>query len=343
MKQQNKTCLGCGTYLQTNNVSQTGYVIKLDNDYCQSCFKLANYGVASTHEHPNLLPEFEDNSLVVVITSVLFLDTLFKTNLKRLTNNQVVYVINQIDLLPKDTNLDLFIKNLETKARQTQTEVADIILMSAHNQRDLANLKEYLLDYQQTKIYLVGIQNSGKTTIFKYLTNNTTALNLKKAALTQTTLTGKMGNKTILDTPGLYQTGYLHELYPYDVYKRILPEKTIRPIIYNLKAKDVTIIDGLVAIEIVKIVRPSVVFYLNQNLKIHKTNVNKLTNLLANYQQHFKYGFDDYQATTFKLEKNIKYQVTLADFGFIHLIGPATIKVHSPKNLHLTLMEALFK
>ena len=39
-----KRCLGCGIVLQDQNVLQEGYTTSLDNDICQRCFRMRNYG-----------------------------------------------------------------------------------------------------------------------------------------------------------------------------------------------------------------------------------------------------------------------------------------------------------
>ena len=41
----------------------------------------------------------------------------------------------------------------------------------------------------------------------------------------------------IYDMPGLYQEGYLHQLLPYGIYKDLIPDKEIKPRIYQLKEK----------------------------------------------------------------------------------------------------------
>ena len=39
-----KKCIGCGVVLQNENMLQEGYVINLEDDLCQRCFRLKNYG-----------------------------------------------------------------------------------------------------------------------------------------------------------------------------------------------------------------------------------------------------------------------------------------------------------
>ncbi len=343
MNQAIKKCAGCGITLQTEDKDKIGYAVSLDHTYCQSCFRLSHYGQATIHEHPDLLPEFKEPGVVFVITSVLFLDTLFQTNLNRLTSNKIVYIINQIDLLPTDTNLDFMLENIMKKARSLHIKYHDIILMSAQNLQDLLNLKTYIRQFKEKDIYLIGVQNSGKTTIFKALTENTAALSLKKAALTLETLTGSFENKTIYDTPGLYQKGYLHEHFSYDVYKTLLPEKRMRPTVYHLKASEALMLDGLVAIEVIKQVNDSYVFYTSPLVAMHKTKAIRIKPLLEAPKSIFKYGFNEYIQTTFSLPETIKYQVTFADFGFMHVTGPVTVTIWHPRFMHITQMEALFK
>jgi len=343
MSQENKKCLGCGITLQAEVVTKIGYTTSLENIYCQACFQLKNYAIATTHTHPLTLPDFKAGSVVVLVVSVLFLDTIFDTKLNRLSQQKLIILVNQIDLLPSSTNLDKLVENIKKRLTQNKINFFEIILMSAKNKYDLINLKGYLNEYVSNDIYLIGIQNSGKTTIFKYLTNNTEALNNKKAALTQEILWAKMDRKNIYDTPGLYQNGYLHDFLDYKAYRKILPEKEIKPVVFNLKEESSLIVDGLVSLTALKLSNASVVCYFSSLLKIHRTNQTKVDNLLKEHQRHFKYGFDSYQTINYKLKENVKYQITVADFGFFHLQGPAVVEIKLPNKMHISLMESLFR
>ena len=41
---EEKYCKGCGIKLQDENVLQEGYTVSLEQDYCQRCFRIKNYG-----------------------------------------------------------------------------------------------------------------------------------------------------------------------------------------------------------------------------------------------------------------------------------------------------------
>ena len=43
-----KKCLGCGVELQDENILKEGYITSLENDICQRCFRMKNYGEYQT-------------------------------------------------------------------------------------------------------------------------------------------------------------------------------------------------------------------------------------------------------------------------------------------------------
>ena len=101
-----KYCKGCGVLLQNENISLDGYVNNLDNDICQRCFRMKNYGeymkVAKTNE------EFEDilrevgktKDLVLHIVDLVNLDKDL-TDIRKIISNKMLLVLNKKDALPK--------------------------------------------------------------------------------------------------------------------------------------------------------------------------------------------------------------------------------------------------
>ena len=334
-------CKGCGAKLQVTDPKFMGYALSLENDFCQSCFRLKNYGESHDHFHPEDLPILEKDALIVMVSSILNLDMLFEYPVYRYQSEGIfVYLINQMDLLPKQTNTDLLLENVIKKAKDLRVPYLDIIMMSAKNLSDIENLKSYLSEFKQQHIYLIGVQNSGKTTIFKALTDNKDALAFKKAGLTQEPLYHKMDHQVLWDMPGLFQKGYIHEFLPYDTYKKIIPDKELKPKIYQMKKDQTLIIEGLVSVSVSK--PTSLVLYLDSKIQIHKTNITRVKELFNEKEKHFSIVVDDYEKKVFRVSEG-KQQITLADFGFIHLDGPNTIELYQPKGLHITLTEALFK
>lgn len=336
-------CLGCGSKLQTEQVNQVGYVLSLEQNYCVSCYQLKHYGKGGAHHHPNQLPQLDSNSLVVCIASVMHLDLLFSHPIARYQPDATfVYLINQIDLLPDSTNLDYLLEQITRKAKRERIHYKDIILMSAIRKHDIEQLSAYLKSAKQQKIYLVGVQNSGKTTILKALTHNQHALAFKKAGLTQEVLVEPFHKHLIYDTPGLYQKGYLHQILPYETYKRLLPDQQIDPRIFQMKPNQTIFIEGLIAVTLSSVSEQSFVFYMDRNVETHKTNQQKIADLLTKKETFFKVYAPLYETKQFKVPAG-KQQITFADFVLLHLEGPAHIEVTYPKDMHISIAEALFK
>lgn len=335
-------CMGCGVVLQTGDPTKLGYIPNHDHIFCKSCYQLMHYGKAEGHSHPDNLPNFEKKSLIVVVTSLLYLDSMLNSEVKRLGDNyKVVYLINQIDLLPDATSKNFLLGKIQKSFRLNRVSYEDIVLMSALNPYDIDHLKGYLKSFNVPNIYLIGLQNSGKTTIFKALTGNKEALSLPKAALTQTMLHAKFDNLNIYDTPGLYQGGYLHEFFEYKDYKDLLPQKQFNPRNGTLKSGQSLMIGGLVNISVLKGETKSTL-YVSDYVKHHITSSDNVENILKT-DNIFKLKFDNYVTKDYKLAEDKKYQFTLADFGIVHILGPVTIQISTHPKLHVTLTESFFK
>ena len=75
-----KYCLGCGVLLQSENIMQEGYTTSLENDICQRCFRMKNYGeyqvvAKSNEEYIEILKTVgKTKSLVLHIVDLLNMD-----------------------------------------------------------------------------------------------------------------------------------------------------------------------------------------------------------------------------------------------------------------------------
>ena len=95
-----KKCLGCGVLLQDENILQEGYTTSIENDICQRCFRMKNYGeyqvvTKSNEEYINILKSVaETKDLVLYITDLINLEK----NLEQIRNlipNKMILVLNK--------------------------------------------------------------------------------------------------------------------------------------------------------------------------------------------------------------------------------------------------------
>ena len=103
-------CLGCGIKLQNIDSNIEGYVENIDNNICERCFKLKNYGEykitnKTNEDYLSILKNIDNNSLVIYVTSILDLNIDYLNIF-----NNVILVITKKDLLPKSIK-DNKIKN----------------------------------------------------------------------------------------------------------------------------------------------------------------------------------------------------------------------------------------
>lgn len=334
-------CKGCGAVLQDLNQDHVGFTPDLTNTYCQACYKLMHYGEVTTHFHPEDLPSLPSGSLIFMVSNVLHIDLLFSYPVYRYQSDATfVYIINQIDLLPRSTNLNLLLDKITMKAKKEHIPYHDIILMSSKNPHDIDLMKNYIQHHPTEHVYLLGVQNSGKTTLFKAITQDQNALAFKKAGLTQDVLSKTYGKHKIYDMPGLYQKGYLHQFLSYESYKRLIPDHEMKPKIYQMKPFQAVMLEGLVALTVLKAM--DIVFYGSDQTHIHKTNKERIQALLEDREHQFKVYGSSYEKKTFKIPEG-KYQITCADMGFFHVSGPAHIELTYVKDMHISLSEALFQ
>ena len=102
-----KKCKGCGITLQDTNKDAVGYVVDLNQDYCQRCFRLSHYGDTS---HLNrsyvsndiifkIYDKYSDSLFVVIIDIIDSLCLIDDELLSYFDKYQTVLVFNKTDLL----------------------------------------------------------------------------------------------------------------------------------------------------------------------------------------------------------------------------------------------------
>lgn len=321
---QTKVCTGCGAILQITDETQIGFVKSLSHDLCIRCFKLKHYGIDINQNGKENAVDIKPDSLIVHIISVLDLDHLFLDNLRNLGSNlSYLYIINQCDLLPKETLKKLEI-NVYQKAKELHITFLDIIYMSAISKNDIDELTKYLKKLKFKNIYLHGAQNSGKTTIVNALTNSHASTGLK-AGLTHQMMSYDWQTKTIHDLPGIKRMGRIEDILEYQVYKKILPNKTLKPKNYQIDSNQYLSFENLFKVHAKS--KGTMICYFNDHTLIKRNNTRT---------------FHDEQMieTTFKVDDHT--QISLSNLGFIHTKDIGHITVRHQKGLNVHVFRRLF-
>lgn len=331
-----KKCSGCGVLLQDENVLQEGYTTSLDNDLCQRCFRMKNYGeyqmvTKSNEEYLNILKSVgETKDLVLYVTDLLNLEENLE-QIRELIPNKMILVLNKIDALPKSVKEDKLKKYLAKR----NIEFEDIIVVSANKNYNIDYLMNRIKYFQTTKnVYVVGHTNAGKSSIINRLIKNYSDNNQELTmsplpSTTLNTLTIEINERlTIIDTPGLIDTGSILNYSDEKLVKKISPRKEIKPRTYQLRKNQSIIIEDLVRIDYVEGERNSFTLFISNDLK-----VKRLLNLINNDE------LKDLNKITYQM--NYDEDLVINGLGFVKIVNEGTINVYLNKEVNTFIRRSL--
>lgn len=253
-----KKCNGCGALLQDTNYSKEGYIRNIDNDLCERCFRIKNYGDYKVIEKNNvdfinILKNINNtNDLVVLVIDIFGMNKDITEITKYLTND-ILLVFTKRDILP----FSLSDEKLLDYADKLDIKYVDKLIVSSNKNYEFDNLIKKIRTYQKTKnVYIVGYTNAGKSTMINKLIYNYSDLksDVTTSILPSTTLdTIKIeldDSLVLIDTPGILDDGSMINFVDAKTIKKMLPVKEIKPITYQVKGKQYIHIDSLVEIEV---------------------------------------------------------------------------------------------
>ena len=331
-----KRCSGCGVLLQEENILQEGYTTNIENDLCQRCFRMKNYGeyqvvAKSNEEYIEILKQVgETNDLVLYITDLLNLDKNIQ-EIKNIINNRMILVLNKKDVLPKSVKEEKLIKYIESMNNNFE----EVIVISTAKNYNIDYLLKRIKHFQITKnVYVVGHTNAGKSSLINRLiknySNNTQELTISPLPSTTLNMVRIDINEflTLIDTPGLVDNESILNHVSEDMVKKISPKKEIKPRTYQIRKNQSIIIEDLLRIDYVEGERNSFTVFVSNDLKVRR-----LLNLFNNEE------LKDKNKSTF----NIKYDedIVINGLGFIKIVNKGVIDIYIDKDIDVYTRKSL--
>lgn len=332
-----KRCLGCGVDLQSENLLQEGYTTSIENDLCQRCFRMKNYGeyqvvAKSNDEYVNILKVVgETKDLVLYITDLLNIEKNMEFIRSILPNNKIILVLNKKDVLPKSVKEEKLIKYLESKI----SDVLETIVISANKNYNIDYLLKRVKFHQTSKnVYVVGHTNAGKSSLINKLIKNysESSQELTMSPLPSTTLNTLRieinDHLTLIDTPGLVDTGSILNHVDEKMVKKISAKKEIKPRTYQLRKNQSIIIEDLIRIDYVEGEKNSFTLFVSNDLKVRR-----LLNLFNNDELRDKN----------KITYNVKYDedLVVSGLGFVKIVDKGVINVFIDKDVDSYMRKSL--
>lgn len=325
-------CDGCGSILQTVDVNQEGYQKESakNHNLCERCFRIRHYNEYKrvTKENNDFIQNLEKikqtGDLAILLVDLFHMNQNILDITKHCSKN-LLLVFTKRDLLP----LSVSNEKLKQYASTLGIEPLETLIVSATKNNGLDALLEAIYKYKKSeKVYIIGYTNAGKSTLINHFIYHYSNLetSITTSMLSSTTL-GNIEipldeNLVLVDTPGILEKGNIGELVEVSTLKKILPKKEIKPITYQVKAKQSIWINQLVRIDSEN---NNLTFYFSNQLKIERTFQIKEEKNLASYLIHVEPNQD----------------IVISGLGFIKVGKSETITIYTLPNVSIYARASL--
>lgn len=314
-------CEGCGVNLQNTDSKNLGYVKDLNKSLCERCFRIRNYNEysivsKSNNDYINILKNIGISNDLVILVVDLFntnnrLDEIFKY-----LNNNVLLVLTKRDILPKSIYDNKLIEYFKYN-------VIDTIIVSSLKNYNLDLLYSKINKYKKgNNVYVVGFTNSGKSTLINKLIYNYSNINtyITTSNLPNTTIDSieiKLNDElTLVDTPGLVNSGDIINYIDSSLIKKVIPNKEIRPITYQVKTLETIYIDSLVRLTLSN---NNITIYVSNNLEINRSYKEDIDN---NLECHI-------------IDVDSDSDIVIEGLGFIKFTKKEQVKIYTLKGVNV--------
>lgn len=361
-------CNGCGAPLQTEDPAGIGYIPKLKEDgaqICRRCFRIKNYNeVASVamnqDEFLRMLGQIgERKALVIHIVDLFDFQGSVITGLQRFVgSNPVILAVNKIDLLPKVTNWNKVRNWVQKQAKELGLKTEEIVLCSAKKNLGFDRLLQEVAERRGDRdVYVVGSTNVGKSTLINRLITDYSDLEEELTTSRYPGTTLDMVNiplddgRYIVDTPGIvYPSRYTELVTPVDLVK-IMPEKPLKPAVYQLNEGQTLFIGGLARFDFVEGARQSFTFYTSGALNLHRTKLGRADELYADHigelltppSREEAEKMPAWTRHEFRIPKGGAQDLFISGLGWVKANGEsgAKVAVHAPKGVKVIMRDSL--
>lgn len=363
------SCAGCGITIQSENKELPGFVpaSALDKEplICQRCFRIKHYNEAVSvavdqDDFLRLLSGIGNTkSLVVHIVDIFDFEGSLISGLQRFVgNNPILLVVNKIDLLPKSLNMNRVRNWVQRQAKKEGLRTVEVVLCSAKRNLGFDRVIEEIDRYRDDRdVYVVGATNVGKSTLINRLISDYSDLEqeLTTSRYPGTTLDAIHipldDGKAIIDTPGIVYSSRLTEIVPRSFLGTLLPDKPIKPIVYQLNAGQTLFMGSVARFDFVEGERQSFTFYVANGMNLHRTKLERADEL---YEEHkggllggpSKEQLEEIPAWTrhsLRVKKGSQSDIYISGLGWIQVNSDsgALVDVYAPKGIKVIQRDSM--
>lgn len=377
-------CIGCGAKIQTEDKNALGFLpagalkkkiaerdqmeavqagdegseasIKTEDLYCQRCFRLRHYNeIAPTSltdaDFLRLLKEIgQHDALIVNVVDIFDFNGSLIPNLHKLTGgNDLLMVANKRDVLPKSLKVGKLTAWLREQAASRSLKPKDILVTSAQNKDDVAELMEAIEYYRRGRdVYVVGVTNVGKSTLINAIIKSASG---SEDVITTSRFPGTTLDKieipldedsALIDTPGIIHRGQMaHYLEPEDL-KYVSPRKEIKPKTYQLNPEQTLFFGGLARFDFISGERQGMTAYFDNEINVHRTKLEGATEF---YEKHkgelLAPALVGAKLVRREFKITDKSDIVFSGLGWVRVAQKAVVAAWVPEGVDVVVRKAL--
>lgn len=319
-----RNCIGCGSRLQSLNISREGYVREnkvKTAEYCERCYKIKHYGEFSILQEnidfENLIKKINEDEE----SSVVFLIDLLNVNLEAINyikkfKNKIYILLTRRDLLPKSVKDNKLISYFKENFYNTD----DIMVISSVKKYNIDAFLNMIKKDNVKKLYVAGLTNSGKSTFINALLGSIGKVpTVTTSALPNTTanfITIDFNeNLIIVDTPGFVLDNSIYNFLNFEEVGKLTPKKEIKVKTYQIKPGETIIVADMFRIDYLSNYKNSFSFYMNNNLEYTRMKSKNTDKLKALHK--------------INLHMNGEEDIVINGVGFIKVVKPCDVYVYA--------------
>lgn len=327
-----KICPGCGQVMQDQDPNLSNYVLSLDLKLCMRCFRWRHYKDLPMLIRPVInvsqpeATEIPEHDEVIVVIDGFMLDETLVPLLDWIKKSQHVSVVaTKLDLFPKQVKASQIIDQVNALLDKNNLHVEHVFVTSTQWDSTLKDLRDYVLTKaDNTRFLVLGMINAGKSSLLNALMKQPDITTSPFPQTTLSSIENSYEHIKLIDMPG-FSNPY-HLFYHIDplLYQKVMPDKAIKPQIFQLKGKQTILIDELLMIHCESEELMSCSVYVSDKLKVQRKKTSEtLTSLLA---------CESPRTTVLKPSPD-GIDFIMEGIGKVHCVGPITkISVeHHPK------------
>lgn len=345
-------CKGCGIQLQYNHPKLPGYTPKKGSDYCQRCFRLMHYDDLTISMKTGIDPDSVLQRIEAMDCLVLWVVDLFDFEAsmipglsRKLSGKDIIMVATKRDILPETLSPEKIARFVFGRLKELGISIRHLIITSSYETMGMEEVKEAVDMYGHNRpVVVMGRANAGKSTLLNKL--------MQKSELTSSRYPGTtldfnpldIDGIQYIDTPGIEISGSMLMDIREEDLKTIVPYKTIKPLVYQVRGDQSFTIGGLARVDVIGCDHASAVFYVCDRLSIHR---GKVENADEFWKKH--YGkllvptplHDDFVTSSIRKTED-KMDVVIEGLGWVCVSGKmSSIRVYAPKAVNVTFRKAM--